>query len=38
MKMIKNPQIRETVFPASVVLNPWNKMALAMMVDVVKKT
>lgn len=38
MKMIKNPQIRETVLPASVVLNPWNRMALAIIVDVVKKT
>jgi hypothetical protein len=36
--MIRNPQIRDTVLPASVVLNPWKRIALAMMVDVVKKT
>jgi hypothetical protein len=36
--MIRNPQMSEMVLPASVVLNPWNKMALAMIVDVVKKT
>ena len=36
--MVKNPHKRETVLVPSVVLNPWKRMAEAMMVDVVKKT
>ena len=38
MKIIKNPQINDNVLVASVVLNPWNKIAEATMVAVVKKT
>lgn len=38
MKMTKNPQMSESVLTASVVLNPWNRMAEAIMVAVVKKT
>ena len=38
MKMIKNPQMSESVLAASVVLKPWKRMAEAMMVAVVKKT
>jgi hypothetical protein len=38
MKMIANPQSREIVLAAPVVLNPWNKMAEAIIVAVVKKT
>lgn len=38
IKMIENPQRRETVFVASVVLNPWKRIAEATMVEVVKNT
>lgn len=38
MKMTKKPQMSETVLTAEVVLKPWNRMAEAMMVAVVKKT
>jgi hypothetical protein len=38
MKMIKKPHRRETVLVPPVVLNPWNRMAEAIRVDVVKNT
>jgi len=38
MKMTRKPQRRDTVLIAPVVLKPWNRMAEAMMVAVVKKT
>lgn len=38
MKMMTKPQRRESVLTASVVLNPWKRMAEAIMVAVVKKT
>lgn len=38
MKITRNPQSREIVLTPPVVLKPWNKMAEAMMVAVVKKT
>lgn len=38
MKMMRKPQMSEMVLTPPVVLKPWNRMALAMMVAVVKKT
>jgi hypothetical protein len=38
MKMIEKPQRREIVLTAPVVLNPWNRIAEAIIVAVVKKT
>ena len=38
MKMTRKPHSKETVLTPPVVLNPWNSMAEAMMVAVVKKT
>jgi hypothetical protein len=38
MKMTRNPHIREIVLTPPVVLNPWKRIAEAMMVAVVKKT
>jgi hypothetical protein len=38
MKMTENPHNNEIVLTAPVVLNPWNKIAEAMMVAVVKNT
>lgn len=38
MKMTRKPQRSEMVLTPPVVLNPWNRMAEAMMVAVVKKT
>jgi hypothetical protein len=38
MKITENPHSREIVLTAPVVLNPWNKIAEAMMVAVVKNT
>jgi hypothetical protein len=38
MKITENPQSNEMVLTAPVVLKPWNKIAEAIMVAVVKKT
>jgi hypothetical protein len=38
MKMMRKPQMREMVLTAEVVLKPWNRIAEAMIVAVVKKT
>jgi hypothetical protein len=38
MKITENPHSKEIVLTAPVVLNPWNKIAEAMMVAVVKNT
>jgi hypothetical protein len=38
MKITENPHSKEIVLTAPVVLKPWNKIAEAMMVAVVKNT
>ena len=38
MKMTENPHSSEMVLTAPVVLNPWNRIAEAIIVAVVKKT
>ena len=38
MKITENPHSKEMVLTAPVVLNPWKRIAEAMMVAVVKKT